>query len=86
MQLQWRTPHPLPERTVKQLRRSRWVFGTFALFESIAFTVTATESRPSAWTLTWMGFVTILSLSMLFLSQHLLRKHKQSGEGLAPIE
>ncbi|GGU67975.1 hypothetical protein GCM10010274_65470 [Streptomyces lavendofoliae] len=82
MKIQWRTRYPLPERTVTQLRRSRWVFAGFTLLEAFALVMALIEDHRSAWTVTWTGIGTVFFPLMLLGSQYQLRKNRRITRAL----
>ncbi|WP_030019941.1 hypothetical protein [Streptomyces monomycini] len=72
--LQWRTQYPLSKRMVRHLRRARWAFVAFSLFELTAFSLALTGEQPSTWTLIWTGFGTVYFPLVLLMTHRLLRK------------
>ncbi|GGW96651.1 hypothetical protein GCM10010297_18170 [Streptomyces malachitofuscus] len=80
--MQWRTRYPLPERTVTQLRRSRWVFAGFMLLEPFALVMALTEDHRNAWTVTWTGIGTVFFPLMLLGTQYQLKKNRRITQAL----
>ncbi|CAL9619540.1 hypothetical protein SUDANB58_05802 (plasmid) [Streptomyces sp. enrichment culture] len=80
--MQWRARYPLPERTVTQLRCSRWIFAGFTILEAFALVMALTEDHRNTWTVTWTGIGTILFPLMLVGTQHQLKKNERITQAL----